>query len=282
MISSQGRKKSNFPVDTTIPSGATFDFVSGTTNYKITYANFVTALGVSGTLTGAGSATRIDILAGSGSAYLIRGLESGDGITCTVGASNGANIAINMTQEASFVALVDTFAVASPVLASLKAGTGVSISKASDIVTISATGARPHGLVTMTGNTTTTTIAGAGTPVLIAGTWTVGDEDTFTGSTAGRLTYTGAETLDMVVDASITFRSAAAGNVDVALQMYKNGSGAAPTSKRIGPCDGTAGGVVSMPFYIEMAQNDYIELYVANEDATDNITVSDAMFRAIR
>lgn len=281
MISSQGRKKSNFPVLATIPDGATLDFVSGSTNYKITKANFITQMGATGSLVADGSSTRIDILQASGSVYTIRGLESGNGITVSVGAENGANIAVNMTQEGSFTALVDTFATASPTFASLKGGTGISISKASNIITISATGAKPHGLLTMSGNTTATTISVAGTPVLTAGTWTAGSTDNFTASTGGRLTYTGAETLDMTIDASITFRSASANEVDAAVTLYKNGS-AASTSKRITSCSGSVQGSVSMPYHIEMAQNDYLELFVSNEDTTDNLTVTSAMFRATR
>ena len=281
MISSQGRKKSNFPANTTIPAGATFDFVSGAVNYKITYANLTTALGVTGSITATGGASRTDILTGSGSAYEIRGLEDGNGIACSVSGDDGVNIAINLTQEGSFTALCDTFAVASPVFASLKAGTGISISKASDIITISSTGAFPYGLVTMQGNTTATTISAQGTDYLAAGTWVAGATSSFNASAAGRLTYTGAEDYVATVDASLTIeRDVGNGEINVSVSLAKNGTAIA-ASQRTVACSDTARSDVSLPYKLTLSQNDYLECFVANESGTDNILVTDAIFRAV-
>ena len=83
-IDSQGRKISNLPADTVVPSGAYFTFVSGSTNYKITKANFLTAMGATGTLVASGSGPAIPVLQTAGSVYTIRGLEDGAGITVSV------------------------------------------------------------------------------------------------------------------------------------------------------------------------------------------------------
>jgi len=281
-IDSQGRKISNFPADTTVPAGAYFTFVSGSTNYKISKANFLTAMGATGTLVAAGSGTATPVLSAAGSVYTIRGLENGNGITCSVSANNGITIANNFTQEGSYTALVSSFAVASPVFASLKGGTGISLGKASNIITISATGDLPHAIVTMQANSTATTINGTAAPVLAAGTWVGGDTENFSASTGGRLTYTGAETLKLSVDASVTFRRAVgAGETDVSVALAHNGSVFA-ASKRVTSCSDSVKASVSLPYHIEMAQNDYIELYVANEESADDITVTDAIFRATR
>lgn len=281
-INSQGRKKSKFPALDAIPDGATLDFVSGSTNYKISKANFLTAMGATGTLVPDGSATRIDVLQASGSVYTIRGLEDGNGITVSVSPENGITIDLNLTQEGSFTALVDSFSVASPTFASLKAGTGISIAKASNIITISATGDKPHGLLSLNANTTATDISVAGTAVLIAGTWTVVAEENFTGTTAGRLTYIGAETSDFAVDASVTFEPASGSSkIHCSLTLYKNGSAQA-ASKRITSTLGSVSSAVAMPYYIQMAQNDYLELYVANEDTTTDLVITNANFRVMK
>ena len=281
-IDSQGRKISNFPALTSIPDGAILTFVSGSTNYRITKANFLAALGVTGTLVADGAASATAVLETAGSVYTIRGLEDGAGIVCSVSASNGITVAHNFTQEGSYVALLGSIAAASPVFASLKSGTGISISKAGNIITISATGDLPHAIVTMQGNTTATTISGSASPTLAGGLWVVGDTENFSGSTAGRLTYTGAETLRLNVDASVTFkRAVGAGTIDVSAALALNGSVFAASS-RVTSCSDSVKASVSMPYSLEMAQNDYIELYVANEDTADNITVTDAIFRVSR
>lgn len=281
-IDSQGRKISNFPAATTIPAGSFLTYVSGSTNYKISSANLLTALGVTGTISPAGSVTSTPVLQTAGSAYTIRSLEDGNGIICSVSPDNGITISNNFTQEGSFTALVSSFSVASPVFASLKGGTGISLSKASNIITISATGDQPFGIVTLHGNSTATTISGTASDARISGTWVGGDTENFVASTGGRLTYTGAETARFNVNAAISLlRAAGSGNINVSLALAHNGS-VNGLSRRIGTTNQTNKHTISLPYTIEMAQNDYLELYVSNESTTDNLTVTDANFMASR
>jgi hypothetical protein len=281
-IDSQGRKISNFPADTVVPSGAFFTFISGSTNYRISKANFLTAMGATGTLEADGSGTATPVLQTTGSVYTIRGLENGNGITCSVSPDNGITVANNFTQEGSYTALVSSFAVASPVFASLKGGTGISIGKASNIITISATGGQPFGIMTMQENATATTISGTASPALISGTWASGATSNFTGSTGGRLTYTGAETSRFSIDASVTFlRATGSGNINVAVSIAYNGS-VNPASKVVSTCSQTNKHAVGVPYTLEMAQNDYIELYVQNDTNDDDVTITNAIFRAWR
>ena len=53
----RGVKKSAFSSSTSVPSGATFDYVSGSTNYKISYDNLLTELGATGTIVQGGDPT---------------------------------------------------------------------------------------------------------------------------------------------------------------------------------------------------------------------------------
>jgi len=281
-IDSQGRKISNFPALTSVPDGAVLTFVSGSTNYKITKGNFLAALGVTGTLVPDGSIAAIPVLQTAGSVYTIRGLEDGAGIVCSVSPSNGVTVAHNFTQEGTHVAILGSISAASPVFASLKGGTGISVSKAGNIITLSATGDLPHAIVTMQGNTTATTISGSASPVLAGGLWVVGDTENFSASTAGRLTYTGAETARFNVSAAITvIRAVGSGNINISAILAKNGTPVS-ASKRVGTTNHSNKHTISLPYSIELVQNDYIELYVANEEGADDLTVTDAIFMASR
>jgi len=281
-IDSQGRKISNFPALTSIPDGATLTFVSGSTNYKISKANFLTALGVTGTLEADGSGSAIAVLQTAGSVYTIRGLEDGAGIVCSVSPDNGITIANNFAQDGTYVAIVDDLTADSPTFASFTGGTGVSVTKSGDVVTISATGDNPFGVVTIHGNSTATTIAGTASPVLASGVWTPGETENFVASTAGRLTYTGAETSRFNINAAVTMlRATGSGSIDVSLYVAHNGSVNA-TTKCVDSTSHSNRHEVSLPFSLEMAQNDYIELYIANEENTDDLTVTDAIFMASR
>lgn len=89
---SRGRKKSNFPASTTIPSGSTFDFVSGNTNFKITIENLIGDLGVTGSIEQAGAVTGVPVLDVDGSVNKIRNLENGGGINIAVSPENGITL----------------------------------------------------------------------------------------------------------------------------------------------------------------------------------------------
>ena len=50
MDRSQGRKKSDFVAKTSVDAGAYIDYFVNGTNYKILYTNFLSGLGVTGTI----------------------------------------------------------------------------------------------------------------------------------------------------------------------------------------------------------------------------------------
>tara|TARA_R110002096_G_scaffold315227_2_gene509443 strand:+ start:4673 stop:6259 length:1587 start_codon:yes stop_codon:yes gene_type:complete len=87
-------KKSNFPALTTVDDGSTFDFVASGQNFKITKADLLAALGVTGTLSQEGDVTGTPVLDGAGTDYLIRNLEAGDGINIGVSPDNGILISV--------------------------------------------------------------------------------------------------------------------------------------------------------------------------------------------
>jgi len=93
-IRAQGRRKSNFPADTGIPSGATFDFVSNGANYKISIEQLQLALNVTGSIVQVGEVTSVPVLDTQGSVHGIRNLVAGDGIAIEITPENGIKISV--------------------------------------------------------------------------------------------------------------------------------------------------------------------------------------------
>jgi len=129
-------KKSEFPADTTVPSGATFDFVSTGTNFKINEDDLIAALGATGTIVQVGDPLGTPILDVQGSVNGIRNLEAGNGIKTSVSAQNGATIESGILQDGTAFALFDNLAQESPTIASLRAGAGMSIVKTNNVIDI--------------------------------------------------------------------------------------------------------------------------------------------------
>ena len=128
MARSDGTKKSVFPALTTIPADATFDFVSSSTNYKITSADFVTALGVSGVIVSEGGSGSADVLDDQGSTKAIRKLNAGAGITIAVDADNGLELSSDFSFNAVGSGLVDDSAASPLVFRSIVGGDGLTVS----------------------------------------------------------------------------------------------------------------------------------------------------------
>jgi len=138
---------------------------------------------------------------------------------------------------------------------------------------------RPDGLLTLIGNSTATTISGAGTAVLVAGSWQVDSVSQSAGTTAGRYQYKGSKNakLPIMVDLTVTPVSGAA----IAMSAYIaiNGSVVA-RSRRAAPL--ASGGliqVISIPWQIAAETDDYVEVFVANDTSTVDLLVSSAVMR---
>lgn len=138
-------------------------------------------------------------------------------------------------------------------------------------------GSASAGLIYMQGNTTDTVIAASGTAVLVAGTWSAQVANNFTTTAAGRLTYTGSgETLN--VEAMVSMHPAAAGTKDLSLYIAKNGAVIAGT-KLTATVTNNAAQEVSTIWRLALATDDYIEIFVANEDDAGDIEVNSAVLR---
>ena len=273
-----GVRQSDFEALTSITPGSYFGFFYNGYNYKITYANFISGLGVTGTIVQDGAVTGTPVLDVSGTVNNIRNLENGSGIACSVSAENGITIAHNFTVNSTGSPLMLNSTALSPTFVSLVAGTGITLTAASSTITLASTQAvaQVRGQVYMQGNSTATVIASTATPVLVAGTWTVDLSTNATCTTAGRITYTGTTTQILTINAALSLDPASGSNQNLQVYLYKNGAAIAG-SRMEAKINSGEHKEVSLVYQVSMATNDYIEIYVQNSTATNNITVSRAV-----
>ena len=132
----QGRKKSLFPGSTTIPAGATFDFVAPGVNYKILIEDMIAGLGVTGTIVQDGALTGTPVLDTQGSVNNIRNLEDGPGVKASVSPENGITLEHNFTADTGGVPiLIDADQIA-PKIRSITAGAGINVSSTNGSIQI--------------------------------------------------------------------------------------------------------------------------------------------------
>ena len=273
-----GVRQSDFEALTSITPGSYFGFFYNGYNYKITYANFISGLGVTGTIVQDGAVTGTPVLDVSGTVNNIRNLENGSGITASVSAENGITLAHNFTVNSTGSPLMLNTSALSPTFVSLVAGTGITLAAASNTITITnaPAAAQVRGQVYMQGNATATVIASTATPVLVAGTWTVDLSTNATCTTAGRITYTGTTTQILTINAALSLDPASGSNQNLQVYLYKNGAAIAGSriESKVNNSEHLA---VPLVYQVSMATNDFIEIYVQNSTATNNITVSRAV-----
>ena len=122
----------------------------------------------------------------------------------------------------------------------------------------------------------TITIASAATPVLLGSAWTVDQDHRFTGTAGGTWTYTGKGThVEITVNVSGT---AATATYTYTFFIYKNGVQIAASAVARAFTAGTVGNL-TMIWELELATNDYIEVFVQNNTAAANYALSSAKIR---
>ena len=273
----QGRKKSDFVAKSTVDAGSYLDYFVNGTNYKISYDNFVNTLGVTGSITTKGPGTAAPVLTTSGTINYIRGIEDGPGVVANVSANDGIKIEHSFTADTTGTPLFLSTTSQNPVIASLVAGAGISLTATSNYVTVTAVAQQTYGQVSMHANTTNTAIAATNTPVLIAGTFVAGTTSNFTSTTGGRLTYTASPNYTVGVSASITLRPDSSSNQNLTVHLAKNGT--VLTNAKISRVISFGQtGNVSLNFTVSLSTNDYLELFVSNNTSTDDILVTDVLF----
>ena len=135
-----GRKKSLFPAQTTVLTNASMDYFVNGVNYKIPYTNFVSGLGVTGTIVQEGAVSGTPVLDTQGTVNNIRNLEAGAGISTAISSENGITLKHNFTQDTTGSPVLVNPTATSPAIASIVAGSGISVTAASNAITIASTG----------------------------------------------------------------------------------------------------------------------------------------------
>lgn len=109
------------------------------------------------------------------------------------------------------------------------------------------------------------------TPIKAAGTTTELQADNFT-HTNGRLTYDKAATKKFLLTATISAKSNVA---DIILSMFVAKTGAAVAASEITRKTGTANdvGAATLVYTLELTEDDYVEIFIAIDTGTANITV---------
>lgn len=149
----------------------------------------------------------------------------------------------------------------------------------------------PMGEISLTDNATATTITTTDTATRFDETTALNTGMDFDSPSAGRLRYTGALTGHFHMGCTMSAKGAGANDVMEAVIIKNatvNGSGEYSTgtilshgkiTQKLGP----AGDVGSTAIHVmaELAQNDYIELFILNTSDTDDITIVDMNLFAV-
>ena len=134
---------------------------------------------------------------------------------------------------------------------------------------------------TMNGNVNDTAFASVGTPVIVQ----VGGGGTAPvvqsavryslNASTGRLTYTGTKIVYVSLHCSLSYEKQGGGSGnEYEFFFYKNGSLLPGSSLKVEGASGAIGSL-TMTYGVLMENNDYIELYVANNTATNGMLVRD-------
>ena len=131
-------------------------------------------------------------------------------------------------------------------------------------------------LMLATHGASTVTISAAATPVIIGATWVEEDSHRFSSTTGGRFTYNGKGT-HVAVSASISADIATASD-NVSFYLYYNGTQITNSQVTRLFTAGSIGNVVLF-WDLELATNDYLELWVSNDDTSVNVNISKIILR---
>lgn len=270
-----GVKQSQFIEQTSILAGSSFGFFADGYNYQITYNNFLNGLGVTGTIAQVGDITGVPVLDIQGPNNFIRNLEQGSGISLSLSAEDGIEIAHNFTIDSVGEPIVQNGGAASPTFVSIEGGAGIAVATTGTRVVISSTETLSFATITMAGNSTATTIASTATAVKAAGTFVVGDvSSNFTAVTSGRITHTGPQSRH-VINALVTL-DAASGNNHL-LSIFIAVNGVIVSTKMTNTVSAGLPRAVATFMNAVLDTNDFVEIFVRNESATTNVIAVNAV-----
>jgi hypothetical protein len=137
---------------------------------------------------------------------------------------------------------------------------------------------RTDALLSLQANATNTVITVAGTAVKVAGTWVVEGNSQMTGDTTGRVTYDGVKDAVLPVTVSLSLEPVSGGAQVMAAYIAVNGVVVA-NSKRTATASSGSQASITVPWQLTLSPTDYVEAWVANDSATNDVLVSSAVLR---
>jgi len=135
----------------------------------------------------------------------------------------------------------------------------------------------PDALTSLTANATATVVS-VGVPTLVEGTWVSVRASHYSNTAAGRVTYNGERNLVTPIDITVAIEPVSGTNKIVRCYVALNGTAviASGISTHVDSSDPK---VITIPWQIDMASTDFIEVFVENETDSVNLLVSDATLR---
>lgn len=129
----------------------------------------------------------------------------------------------------------------------------------------------------MISNATSTTISVSGTYTKVLGTTSINVNQNFTNSTSNKSIYTGTDTKDFIATGLLSLTSG--NNKDIAVKLAKNGTVLDHTLQQV-TTDGSGKftNLTLKDLLIDLATNDYLEVFITNLTDTTAITVEDLTF----
>lgn len=134
-------KKSEFTAVLSSDSADFLDFVRNGQNFKISYSDFLSGLGVTGTIEARGEVTAIPVLKVLGDVNYIRNILGGAGIAVETSPQDGIQISHNFIVDKTGVPVIIDEGADQPTVRSITAGNGISVTPDSDSVRIALGGA---------------------------------------------------------------------------------------------------------------------------------------------
>lgn len=131
------------------------------------------------------------------------------------------------------------------------------------------------GQMYYTNNATQNPIATAGVFEKILGTTTASASNEKFTHTSNRLTYTGAITREFVVTASCSANSVVTNNVVITVRIAKNGTTLAESESQATTSASGRNENFFCQTLVSLAQNDFIELFIANNTNANNLLVTE-------
>ena len=253
---------------TTFDSADLITTVQGGTNKKMTSADFLAALGATGSIVQAGSVTGTPVLDPQGAENRIRSIEDGAGIKSSVSFDNGITLEHNFQFDTTGAPLTPDQTASAPIIRSLIGGAGINVSASGNEIQIAST--TQNSLATLTGNVTETPIATVDTPVKVVGTWVDELSSYFTVAADGRATYDGFDDVTLPVDISFSLLTASGGSVNLTAYIAINGSVVANSSRMV-TASSSASGSSSCIWQYTFSSGDYVEFFVENNSNAVNV-----------